>query len=1081
MEKMKEPAVQCAQDESTEERSECAVEKRYTFGSYPQDGGRRNIDWLIIKEDDGRALLISEYVLDAKAFGMLGQNWESSNLRQWLNGEFLKRAFTPEQQAALCKMRCPYFKLEKKEHVPQGESEDKVTLLDVDTRQKYFGDQEELIAKATPYAQKRGVEIEDSADCCGWWLRAPLAALFEGVYAWTAYVTPNGLIFPMGITNAAIGVRPVIEIDLGKAGGCQYDMVEDDENADDAIRGIEDIPEPSEFLKKCLSSLGSTGAALEDERYPKAEPEKHLYAHYRKVQPAAPRFPGVIEHVNSGGTEFDPLDLEDVFSRIEKGENRLLNSVQNYKRADSYSLNQRATALAEVFRVDQDAFDRAHDRLCEILAGNLHKCYTLSALRSFAWTLDAMASREGRSYDDYSDEELMGIIAFAAGRKWLNYESSGAMKALCDQPDLHVLYAPDELCREVNVKRIHQCGLVRPVASLNDLRACLEALEPVMARLSASLKAGRDRKKALTGDASDVLYAWCALCIAARTPFFVEDGPTSCWWSYPSKSSAYSAFDGGDDADEDDGEEDEEPSWLSRYEQYICKRPGIEIEDKKFVLTGLGVHEDEKRYHPVVEALTAQGGLYRGSLSGVTDYLVVGGADSSEAKVRKAISLQEEGKPVKIIRLADLKAALNGEPLEDDAPPYKDAEWQERAENLRKELQRITQETDGAEKVRNIQAREREKYEERYNAVTKTVGISIEEDEALVFVFQSHIDALNLESKYTSGAVFADEFSDTFPMHSRKELIRLWNAARAADEYKRAEYKRRFMQRSLENRFSDVVVVCFNLNPAIDINEKYGAAMQQAEKWFEPEEMEKVRELLNAEQEERRRVLRAQCEPICTSWLNWSEAKRLLYVVYKDEATVQAKGALFAEIDGRTVSLYLRSEGTGQFSVMVVNWFAWYWGISPRDVWLAAYQDRFNEHGWPLQTGYVDDKTQLGDLSCMLLCCALDKMNISYQLPAGMRRPEGEEMPTAAPEKKKEGCYIATAVYGDYDAPQVRTLRRFRDDTLRKTLPGRLFIRAYYKLSPPLAARLRCARRLNALVRRALDWWVKRLERKAGR
>ena len=90
-------------------------------------------------------------------------------------------------------------------------------------------------------------------------------------------------------------------------------------------------------------------------------------------------------------------------------------------------------------------------------------------------------------------------------------------------------------------------------------------------------------------------------------------------------------------------------------------------------------------------------------------------------------------------------------------------------------------------------------------------------------------------------------------------------------------------------------------------------------------------------------------------------------------------------------------------------------------------------------------------------------------------------MPTAAPEKKKEGCYIATAVYGDYDAPQVRTLRRFRDDTLRKTLPGRLFIRAYYKLSPPLAARLRCARRLNALVRRALDWWVKRLERKAGR
>lgn len=50
----------------------------------------------------------------------------------------------------------------------------------------------------------------------------------------------------------------------------------------------------------------------------------------------------------------------------------------------------------------------------------------------------------------------------------------------------------------------------------------------------------------------------------------------------------------------------------------------------------------------------------------------------------------------------------------------------------------------------------------------------------------------------------------------------------------------------------------------------------------------------------------------------------------------------------------------------------------------------------------------------------------------------------------KGGCYIATAVYGSYDCPQVWTLRRFRDYTLAETWYGRAFIHAYYAISPTL-------------------------------
>lgn len=51
---------------------------------------------------------------------------------------------------------------------------------------------------------------------------------------------------------------------------------------------------------------------------------------------------------------------------------------------------------------------------------------------------------------------------------------------------------------------------------------------------------------------------------------------------------------------------------------------------------------------------------------------------------------------------------------------------------------------------------------------------------------------------------------------------------------------------------------------------------------------------------------------------------------------------------------------------------------------------------------------------------------------------------------KKQGCYVATCVYGSYDCPQVWTLRRYRDNTLDKTPFGKAFIKIYYAVSPKI-------------------------------
>ena len=76
------------------------------------------------------------------------------------------------------------------------------------------------------------------------------------------------------------------------------------------------------------------------------------------------------------------------------------------------------------------------------------------------------------------------------------------------------------------------------------------------------------------------------------------------------------------------------------------------------------------------------------------------------------------------------------------------------------------------------------------------------------------------------------------------------------------------------------------------------------------------------------------------------------------------------------------------------------------------------------------------------------------------------------------GCYIATCVYGSYEAPQVMTLRRFRDRWLAKRPAGRAFIKAYYAISPGVVRRHGENRLFRRVWRTVLDRFVKVLKTK---
>ena len=79
---------------------------------------------------------------------------------------------------------------------------------------------------------------------------------------------------------------------------------------------------------------------------------------------------------------------------------------------------------------------------------------------------------------------------------------------------------------------------------------------------------------------------------------------------------------------------------------------------------------------------------------------------------------------------------------------------------------------------------------------------------------------------------------------------------------------------------------------------------------------------------------------------------------------------------------------------------------------------------------------------------------------------------------KKQGCYVATCVYGSYDCPQVWVLRRYRDEVLKKSAPGRCFVATYYAISPTLVRVFGKNAKVRTAWRGILDRIVRQLQGK---
>ena len=155
-----------------------AVGEIVTFGTYPQirySGEAQPIAWRVMDVQDGKALLLSDKVLDMVRFNEKYQDvtWETSLLRAWLNGRFYETAFSGGEKAAIVSVAL--HTPDNAKHGTKGgaDTEDKVFALSIEELERYFPAAADRRAAPTGHAAEDGVYTYGETGYAIWWLRSP--------------------------------------------------------------------------------------------------------------------------------------------------------------------------------------------------------------------------------------------------------------------------------------------------------------------------------------------------------------------------------------------------------------------------------------------------------------------------------------------------------------------------------------------------------------------------------------------------------------------------------------------------------------------------------------------------------------------------------------------------------------------------------------------------------------------------------------------------------------------------------------------------------------------------------------------
>ena len=217
------PTASTVPEETQAKKPAVNVNDIVSFGHYEQDGNRSNgaeaIEWLVLDVQEDRALLLSRYALDAQPFHKKYEyvTWDTSTIRQWLNGTFYNSAFSEDEKTimertTLLPDRNPYIKCDS-----GRETADYVFLLSLEEVDAFIQsngniDKDALLCYPTDYAVQQGTYKNKDTGGCWWWLRTSA----DDNLAVCSVNSDTIIDYHDGTVNSPkAGVRPAIWVSIG--------------------------------------------------------------------------------------------------------------------------------------------------------------------------------------------------------------------------------------------------------------------------------------------------------------------------------------------------------------------------------------------------------------------------------------------------------------------------------------------------------------------------------------------------------------------------------------------------------------------------------------------------------------------------------------------------------------------------------------------------------------------------------------------------------------------------------------------------------------------------------------------------